>query len=279
MTDHTSWKAFTVEHKDHVAQVTLIGPGKGNAMGPDFWSELPADLRRPRRRSRGARRRPRRLRQALLVRPRPAAMGGDLRAGPRGQGARAGRAPTSTTMIKRMQAAITAVADCRKPVDRGDPGLVHRRRRRPHHRGRHPLRQRRREVQRPRGEGRDRRGHRQPRPPARDHRRRAPARTRSHRQGHRRCARREDRPGQRRLRRRRRRPRRGARATAAEIAANPPLVVHGHQGRARPQRARRTSTTSLRYVAAWNAAFLPSRISAEAIKAIFEKRPPEFKGQ
>ncbi len=28
--------------KDHVAQVTLIGPGKGNAMGPDFWDELPA---------------------------------------------------------------------------------------------------------------------------------------------------------------------------------------------------------------------------------------------
>lgn len=37
----TEWKAFTVESKDHVAQVTLIGPGKGNAMGPDFWRELP----------------------------------------------------------------------------------------------------------------------------------------------------------------------------------------------------------------------------------------------
>ena len=37
----TDWKAFTVETKDHVAQVTLIGPGKGNSMGPDFWAELP----------------------------------------------------------------------------------------------------------------------------------------------------------------------------------------------------------------------------------------------
>ncbi len=41
MTDSSSWKAFTVERTEHVAQVTLIGPGKGNAMGPDFWSELP----------------------------------------------------------------------------------------------------------------------------------------------------------------------------------------------------------------------------------------------
>jgi len=25
-----------------VAQLTLLGPGRGNAMGPDFWRELPA---------------------------------------------------------------------------------------------------------------------------------------------------------------------------------------------------------------------------------------------
>ena len=29
-----SYESVTVETKDHVAQVTLIGPGKGNAMGP-----------------------------------------------------------------------------------------------------------------------------------------------------------------------------------------------------------------------------------------------------
>lgn len=33
--------ALRVECKDHVAEVTMLGPGKGNAMGPDFWRELP----------------------------------------------------------------------------------------------------------------------------------------------------------------------------------------------------------------------------------------------
>src|ERR1700737_4430378 len=36
-----TYESVTVEIKDQVAQVTLIGPGKGNAMGPAFWSELP----------------------------------------------------------------------------------------------------------------------------------------------------------------------------------------------------------------------------------------------
>ena len=36
-----TYESLTVEIKDHVAQVTLIGPGKGNAMGPAFWAELP----------------------------------------------------------------------------------------------------------------------------------------------------------------------------------------------------------------------------------------------
>ena len=36
-----TYESVTIETKDHVAQVTLIGPGKGNAMGPAFWSELP----------------------------------------------------------------------------------------------------------------------------------------------------------------------------------------------------------------------------------------------
>src|SRR6201990_1413651 len=35
------YESVTVETKAHVAQVTLIGPGKGNAMGPAFWSKLP----------------------------------------------------------------------------------------------------------------------------------------------------------------------------------------------------------------------------------------------
>src|SRR3984957_14089487 len=36
-----TYESVTIEAKDHVAQVTLVGPGKGNAMGPAFWSEMP----------------------------------------------------------------------------------------------------------------------------------------------------------------------------------------------------------------------------------------------
>lgn len=34
-------RAFAVGIADHVATVTLRGPGKGNALGPDFWREAP----------------------------------------------------------------------------------------------------------------------------------------------------------------------------------------------------------------------------------------------
>jgi enoyl-CoA hydratase len=37
-----SRRAFDVTVANHVAHVTLTGPGKGNALGPDFWSEAPA---------------------------------------------------------------------------------------------------------------------------------------------------------------------------------------------------------------------------------------------
>lgn len=37
-----SKNAFAVAVDDGVATVTLLGPGKGNAMGPDFWRECPA---------------------------------------------------------------------------------------------------------------------------------------------------------------------------------------------------------------------------------------------
>jgi enoyl-CoA hydratase len=37
-------QALRIDIADHVATVTLMGPGKGNAMGPDFWRELPVAM-------------------------------------------------------------------------------------------------------------------------------------------------------------------------------------------------------------------------------------------
>ncbi|KUI19262.1 enoyl-CoA hydratase [Mycobacterium lehmannii] len=70
----------------------------------------------------------------------------------------------------------------------------------------------------------------------------------------------------------------GAHATAAEIAANPPLTVYGIKDVLDQQRIARVSE-SLRYVAAWNSAFLPSKDLGEAVTAMFEKRPPKFTGE
>jgi enoyl-CoA hydratase len=69
-----------------------------------------------------------------------------------------------------------------------------------------------------------------------------------------------------------------AHETAAEIAANPPLVVNGVKDVLDQQRIARVSE-SLRYVAAWNAAFLPSKDLTEGLTATFEKRAPNFSGE
>jgi enoyl-CoA hydratase len=69
-----------------------------------------------------------------------------------------------------------------------------------------------------------------------------------------------------------------AHATAAEIAANPPLVIRGIKDVLDQQRISAESE-SLRYVAAWNAAFLPSKDLTEGITAAFSKRVPEFRGE
>jgi len=41
-----SFNSLTVETSAGVATVTLIGPGKGNRMGPDFWREMPIAFER-----------------------------------------------------------------------------------------------------------------------------------------------------------------------------------------------------------------------------------------
>ena len=69
-----------------------------------------------------------------------------------------------------------------------------------------------------------------------------------------------------------------ARALAAEIAGNAPLVVQGVKDVLNNDREAAIAA-GLRYVAAWNSAFLPSKDLGEAIQAFLERRPPTFTGE
>jgi enoyl-CoA hydratase len=66
-------------------------------------------------------------------------------------------------------------------------------------------------------------------------------------------------------------------ALAHEIAANPPLVTRGIKDVLDAERAPRVEA-GLRYVAAWNSAFLPSNDLGEAFASFSERRPAEFTG-
>jgi enoyl-CoA hydratase len=68
-----------------------------------------------------------------------------------------------------------------------------------------------------------------------------------------------------------------AREMASEIAANSPLAVQGSKVVLQAGDAM-TVEQGLDHVALWNAAFIQSDDLTEAITAFFEKRPPEFRG-
>ncbi len=69
-----------------------------------------------------------------------------------------------------------------------------------------------------------------------------------------------------------------ARKLAREIAGNPPLVVQGIK-RVMNYCADKSVSDGLGYVAVWNSAFLQSADLAEAMTAFRERRPPHFKGR
>lgn len=69
----------------------------------------------------------------------------------------------------------------------------------------------------------------------------------------------------------------GARAMAREIAENPPLVVQGIKQVLAFGEERRVLDGE-RYAAVWNAAFIASKDLLEAVTAFAEKRPPRFTG-
>lgn len=69
-----------------------------------------------------------------------------------------------------------------------------------------------------------------------------------------------------------------ARATARKIADNPPLVVQGAK-QVLEYCADKSVEDGLRYVAVWNSAFLQSQDLAEAFASFMERRPPRFQGR
>ena len=270
------WTAFDVTVADDIAEVALKGPGKGNAMGPDFWRELPELF--------GHIDTDPEVRAVVLTGTGPhfsygldlVAMGGTL-SSVLADNAKAAARTEFLDSLRKLQAAITAVADCRKPVIAAVSGWCI-------------------------GGGVDLICAADVRYASADakfsirevkvgmvadvgtfarlpfiigdgHMRELALTGRDFSAAHAEKiglvnAVADDQEA----------VLAQARATAREIADNPPLVVHGIKAVLDHTRSAAVHD-SLRYVAAWNSAFLPSEDLQEAITAVFEKRKPEFKGR
>lgn len=112
----TTYASLRVERRGHVAEVTLLGPGKGNAMGPDFWREVPLvfealdgddSIRAVVVTGSGAN-----FSYGLDL----AAMGGDIGSASADDGGLAGARTRFLDRLRAMQHSLNAVAACRKPV-------------------------------------------------------------------------------------------------------------------------------------------------------------------
>src|ERR1700752_2833514 len=110
-----AYESVTVDVDDQVARVTLVGPGKGNAMGPAFWSEMPEVFAKlDAARDLGAIVPPGWGRTFSYGLDLPA-MGGSLTA-VMSDGTSARPRADFHAEVLRMQNAISAVADCRTPT-------------------------------------------------------------------------------------------------------------------------------------------------------------------
>lgn len=271
-----SYESVTVDIADHVARVTLIGPGKGNAMGPAFWAELPVVFRSldadPDVRAIVLTGSGRNFSYGLDL----AAMG-DTLTPMLAEGALARARADFHTRLKAMQDSITAVADCRTPVIAAVHGWCI-------------------------GGGVDlisavdiRYASADAKFSVREVKLAIVADVGSLARlplilsdGHLRelaltgkdidAARAEKYGLVNEVYEDADAALSAAHATAVEIAANPPLVVQGIKDVLDEQRTAQVSA-SLRYVAAWNSAFLPSKDLTEGITAMFQKRPPNFTGE
>lgn len=110
-----SYASLRIDKDGAIARLTLIGPGKGNAMGPDFWRELPVAM--------AALDADPEVRVVVLSgEGKHFSYGLDLMGmmgelGPLIQGQQlAGGRIELLALIERMQGAITSVERCRKPV-------------------------------------------------------------------------------------------------------------------------------------------------------------------